>query len=591
MHFFLNKMENDIKKEKEREKEKEKNTNNNNEDNNKSLFGNNKIIFGDLFIKTSNEDNKNSLFCNNNNNKILLNKNNSLFSDNNNILNENDPSLFKNDNLLGKKTSLSKRDKDDEKEVNEENNDEENEENDDEDNEENNDEENEENNDEENGEEKIGLFGILKLLHDNEKMYHKNKNGPKPTPKLPNNYYIKRHKERCNTEIISLMNLYDFFMFFIDIKELKNGNYFLLFKNSFYYINSKTLQFLTIDESLDNYVSKSSFKSFVEINKELIGIIANNFVLIVQYNNKKIKFYQEIEIKANILTSFPSDNLIILNEYKNDQNGNKINTLYYYIYDENLKFKLQTTDEIKNEEKVDDYDLFNYIANIKKLNDDTLILFTQSTIPHEETQGIDANYMSFYERDYDLFLKIFLFDRKNKKLTNIYEFQFLEHCAYSDSGSVDENESEYGDFLNIWKDENMHKKNDNEIIFYIFNLSLIVIFNVETHKSKAYLFDGLKSAKNFFYDKNKDLYYIVKRDAYTSKHKILVYNIDTINNKINFINIIYFPFYFNYVFRNKKGNYLGVAQRSKLFNELYPKTNIYAPIYDIFTTLCLLNLK
>ena len=82
---------------------------------------------------------------------------------------------------------------------------------------------------------------------------------------------------------------------------------------------------LNLNESIKKY---SGFKFFEEINNELIGTTANNFVLIVQINNKEVKFFQEIEIKAGMLKSFPNENLIIINEYEEEK---WINLLNYYM--------------------------------------------------------------------------------------------------------------------------------------------------------------------------------------------------------------------------------------------------------------------
>lgn len=50
----------------------------------------------------------------------------------------------------------------------------------------------------------------------------------------------------------------------------------------------------------------------------------------------------------------------------------------------------------------------------------------------------------------------------------------------------------------------------------------------------------------------------MKGDVNTGRHDILVV---TITDKIDLINRIYLPFFFEYVFRTNKGLLLGVAQK------------------------------
>ena len=119
---------------------------------------------------------------------------------------------------------------------------------------------------------------------------------------------------------------------------------------------------LNLDESIKKY---SGFKFFEEINNELIGTTANNFVLIVQINNKEVKFFQEIEIKAGMLKSFPNENLIIINEYEEEKGFNLLN---YYIYDKNLKYQLQKKEEFdflqftREDISIESYLYFNYVS-------------------------------------------------------------------------------------------------------------------------------------------------------------------------------------------------------------------------------------
>ena len=66
---------------------------------------------------------------------------------------------------------------------------------------------------------------------------------PKPSQKLTENKIMKELDVKCNSEIISLLNLNELFVFsgeinYLDTKELKNGNFFVLFVDKFYYIHS-----------------------------------------------------------------------------------------------------------------------------------------------------------------------------------------------------------------------------------------------------------------------------------------------------------------------------------------------------------------
>lgn len=476
----------------------EKGNNINNNNNGKELFENKETLFEVLFPKNLFEDNKKSLF--NDNDKELFSGNKNIFDDNN-LFKTNDEfinneNLFEDYNIInslenGKNKINSGKDKNNQKDDLKKNEDENGEE--------SNDDEKEKNNEDENMKINFNIFGSLfNYLEDKEK-----KVGPKM--KIMENYYLINHKEKCNSELISFMELNNPFMYYKDIKELKNGNIFILFEDEFYYISSKTFQIIKKDESLNKYLKKGYFLSFKEIKKGLIGIISRDFVLIVQYNKNLIKFFQEIEIKANTFESFSSENLLIFNVYDKE---NKNNTLYFYKYDEKLKYQLQSKDEIKinnnGEENVEDYLLYNYISNIRILNDGTLILFTQSSIPHEETQGFDANYMSFYERDYDLFLKIFLYDFKKNQLTKIYDIGYLEHTIYSECDYPEE--SEYGDFLRIFKDDNIFINfENNEFFFFNYNIDRLHFVNFKTKFNCCYLFKNKnnKKVKNMFYDKKK----------------------------------------------------------------------------------------
>lgn len=110
------------------------------------------------------------------------------------------------------------------------------------------------------------------------------KNVPKPTYQLAKNVLAEKLKEKVNSEIVSILNFDKTFMSafgsnYIDVKELKNGNFFILFSNIFYYINSKTFKIINNDESLQKYFSMTSpFSYFEQINNELIGIISSDFL-------------------------------------------------------------------------------------------------------------------------------------------------------------------------------------------------------------------------------------------------------------------------------------------------------------------------
>ena len=87
------------------------------------------------------------------------------------------------------------------------------------------------------------------------------------------------------------------------------------------------------------------------------------------------------------MRSFPSENLIVINEYINEKDK-KLNILHYYTYDKYLKFELKTREEINfqlllKEEKienVENYELFYWITNIKKFKNGKLYLFSLSSI-------------------------------------------------------------------------------------------------------------------------------------------------------------------------------------------------------------------
>ena len=506
---------------------------------------------------------------NSNDNK---NDKNSIKDDNENIL-INKKRLFEDENVLfedNKKYKISKNDKeenviesDDKKEKNNEAND-------------------------ESDEEKLDIN--IKEEIEKDEINCEEKNKPKTTEMMLDNNYIIRHKERLNTELINTMYLKDLYYDYYSIVELNNGNIFMILRHKLYYFDFKYYKQLKIDESLTKYFSVAITFLYSEvINEELIGIITEEFVLIIQYNKNEVKFFQIIEIKAKFLGSFDSGNLIIFNE-RNKENKNNI--LHYYIYDEKLKYKFESKEEIKfddinKDENIDDYELYNYIANIKKLDDTTYIFFTQSSIPHEEVENIDANNMSFYERDYDLTLKIYLYENKTKKLNKIYEFSYKLHCIYSDP-FFPEN-SEYCYFLKTWNNENIYINENDEIIFFLLNCSILEKVNIKSNDlSKSTLFNKMKNVKSFFYDKKTNLFYIEKADENTLRHQILVYED---KDKINLINRIYSPYFLVDWLRTKSGMILGVTLNKVTYYEYSYLWGDYVPIEREYICLCSLKPK
>ena len=501
------------------------------------------------------------------------NDKNSIKDDNENIL-INKKRLFEDENVLfedNKKYKISKNDKeenviesDDKKEKNNEEND-------------------------ESDEEKLDIN--IKEEIEKDEINCEEKNKPKTTEMMLDNNYIIRHKERLNTELINTMYLKDLYDDYYSIVELNNGNIFMILRHKFYYFDFKSYKQLKIDESLTKYFSAAITFLYSEVvNDELIGIITEEFVLIIQYNKNEVKFFQIIEIKAKFLGSFDSGNLIIFNERNKEED--KKNILHYYIYDEKLKYKFESKEEIKfddinKDENIDDYELYNSIANIKKLDDTTYIFFTQSSIPHEEVENKDANSMSFYERDYDLTLKIYLYENKTKKLNKIYEFSYKLHCIYSDP-FFPEN-SEYSYFLKTWNNENIYINENDEIIFFLLNCSIFEKVNIKSNDlSKSTLFNKMKNVKSFFYDKKTNLFYIEKADDITFRHQILVYED---KDKINLINKIYSPYFLVDCLRTKSGKILGVTLNTVTYYEYSYLWGDYVPTKRDYLCLCSLKPK
>ena len=560
-------------------------------DNNiKTLFGNNEKIFGNDNINLS-DNNKKSLF---ENNKSLFGDNqNSLF--NNPLFQNNKNLLIDNTNILSNKHKAFEEDnnckeKDEKNEYKNNNNEksEENNENDEEDDSENDmNEECEENNDDENEEEGNNILAsIFRGLKGKEKWYCKKKNVPKPTYQLAKNVLAKNIGEKVNSEIVSILHFKETFMSafdsnYIDVKELKNGNFFILFDNIFYCINSKTFKIINNDESLQKYFSKKyPFSYFEQINNELIGIISSDFLLIVKFDNKEVKFFQEITIKASIFKSFPSENLIIITEYAHEKEK-RLNILNYYTYDDkNLKYQLKAKEDIDftnfGKDIIDYCDLFNCIGNIKKLKNGKIILFTISSIPLEEKQNFDELNRSFYERDCQIFLNIYFYE--NKELSTIFQRNYIQHYVYDN----DIFESDYGNILNFWNDRNIKINEENKIInFFIPSLYRYMEVNYETKKRNRMKFQ-IQGFMNYFFDKKLGLFYLIKENN-LDMQVITLYDLNMpIKN-------IYLPYYFSHIFPTKKGYLLGVVKNTLTVYSFYHHLGRYAPSQIIQTSLCLLK--
>ena len=564
--------------------------------NNQNLFNDNNIeknskknniLFGDK-IKNYEEDNndclldKKSLFSNINN-KLDKNERNSIsdIEHNENYEDENGEEENEKDLKINNEKENKKENEEKQKEE------EENEEGEDEDDlEKKVNEEYEEENDDESGEEN-GINIFKNMLKGKEKWYCKKKNVPKPISRMRENKILKILERKSNSEIISKLDLNGTMYFrYIDIKELTNGNFILLFENEFYYINSRTFKILNIDESLKKYFCGALFSYLEEINEELLGIISNKFVLIVQINNKEAKLFQEIKIKANILKSFPFENLIVINEYI-EEKEKKINILHFYTYDKNLKFQLKAKEEINfnnfsKDEEIGNYNLFNCITNIKKFKNGKTYLFTLNSIPYEENQNFDSQYMSFYERDCMLFLNIYLYE--NKELTEIYSKNYIKHFTYSDSFD----ESDFSDFLKIWYDENLFiDEKNNKIVFMCRDLSEFISFSIEEKKSKRKKLKNI-GYKSSFYNKKSNLWYCLAGDENLETQVIKTFKI---SEKIFYGINIYLPYYFEDILLTKKGYLLAVGKNIYTYYSFVHHLGRYAPNRIINTSLCLLNIS
>ena len=603
----------------------ENNSNNNTlfGDNNKTLFGeskslfgeNNKTLFGDsktLFPKTEQFfPNSKSLFGddtnNDNNSKSLFEKNENLFpcnktqkkrkkpkskkeDDSDSSSEEEDNDKNSNCEKVDNGNILDEIDKEKEEEEEEENNEGEGEEKEEEEGNENNEEEEIEK------EEKIKTRFFKGKL----KWYSKKKNVPKPTSILAENKYLKNNTVKCNTEIKLFFHLREEFENYIDIKELKNKNIVVLFEKELFYFSSQTFKLLKIEESLHKIINDNEFLKIEEINKDLIGLITKEFILIIEVNDKEMKLFQKIQIKANILKSFEEGKLIILNEYiekdsdeENDQDDDeeeeddKINILNFYTYDKELKYTLKSSVKLNfkkfSKKSLEEYDIFNRISNIIEYKSNYYILFTQSTIPEAEVQEFDSDYRSFYERDCRFFLDIYLYEKNSQKLKRVYKNNYKVHLKYSFSIY----DSEYADFINIWKNENINFLNDNEIIFLNSNKSKFVKVNLETELSEI-LLPEIKNLKSYSYDKKNNLYYCVNEEKLKEEQIIQVFKL--VDNKFEEIKKIYLPHYYSTIFLNIKGDLIGVVKNTEIVYSFYYHWGKYCPALRTYTSIFLLNI-
>lgn len=160
-----------------------------------------------------------------------------------------------------------------------------------------------------------------------EKLLHKKKeNIPKPKYELAKNVLAQTLNEEINTEVITMLKLKETFRSpclnnYIDIQELNDDYFFILFDDIFYCININTFKILKNNESLQKYIGNENkiFNYFGRIADNLIGIISSDLLLIVKYDNNEVTLFQEISIKASIFKSFPSENLILINEAINEK--------------------------------------------------------------------------------------------------------------------------------------------------------------------------------------------------------------------------------------------------------------------------------
>ena len=448
--------------------------------------------------------------------------------------------------------------------------------------------EGEENNDDESGEE--GFFiNLFKGLKGKEKWYCKKKNVPKPKYELDKNNLPEKLNEQVNSEVITMLQLKETFNSpfdnnYIDIKELSNDYFFILFDNIFYCIDSKKFNILNNNESLQKYFEKHNiiFSDFQQINDELIGIISSDFLLIVKYNKKELTFFQEISIEPSIIKSFPSENLIIINEYVHEKEKD-VNILNYYAYDEKKsQYQLQKKEEIdfsKFGEEIKQFCCyFNLIGNIKKLKNGKILFFTISTILFEEKQNINNFNASFYERDCDIFLNIYSYEKK--ELSLIYKYNYSEHYVYN---YINKN-FYFDNTLKFWNDRNIRLNEENkEIHFYIQYLNRDIMVNYETKERKRKQFEESELTMNYKYDEKSKLYFIEKNNGMDEQ---MIYIFDS--ERLSIKNIL-LPYYFSDIIYLKKGYLLGVIRNTLTVYSFYHHLDRYAPSKSVQTNLCLIK--
>ena len=190
--------------------------------------------------------------------------------------------------------------------------------------------------------------------------------------------------------------------------------------------------------------------------------------------------------------------------------------------------------------------------------------------------------MSINEMDVHLSLNIYLYE--NKELTIIYKKNYIQHFKYY----YNILESEFGDFLKIWRDENILINEKDEIIsFFNLNKPSFVIVKIEQKKVKRQKWN--KKLQKCIFDKKSNYCYLVAGDEKLEFQIILLYQISPENGMI-FIKNIYLPFLFSDIILTKKGHLLGVAKNTITVYYFYHHLGRYAPQKTISTSLCLLNI-
>ena len=448
--------------------------------------------------------------------------------------------------------------------------------------------EGEENNDDESGDEGF-LINLFKGLKGKEKWYCKKENVPKPKYELDKNNLPEKLNEQVNSEVVTMLQLKETFNSpfdnnYIDIKELSNDYFFILFDNIFYCIGSKKFNILNNNESLQKYFGKENilFSDFQQINDELIGIISSKFLLIVKYNKNELSFFQEISIEPSIIKSFPSENLIIITEYVHEKEKD-VNILNYYAYDEKKsQFQFQKKEEIdfsKFGEEIKQFCCyFNLIGNIKKLKNGKILFFTISTILFEEKQNFEFLVGSFYERDCEIFLNIYSYE--NKELSLIYKNNYFQHYVYN---YVNKNFF-FDNTLKFWNDRNIRLNEENkEIHFFIQYLYRDIQVNYETKERKRKQFEESELTMNYIYDDKAKLYFIERNNG-MDEQMISIFDSDRL-----FIKNIFLPYYFSDIIYLKKGYLLGVIKNTLTVYSFYCHLGRYAPSKSVHTNLCLIK--